>query len=250
MHVRTLAFLLVVVSARSAIGQTPPPAPPPRSETQVGGSFVGTSGNTETATVGADFLLRRRWPQWQIESTATAVRTTDHDVRTAERYLAAFRGQRKLTAILSASAGERAERDRLSGIEFRSILDGGLGIAIVRRPRWTLDTVTGIAWNHEQRTVGPDQNHPVGILQASSRLPLGAAADTTQRFTFYPDFTESSAYRSEAEVTAQAAMNNHLALKLGFLVRHSNAPVAGFLKTDRMSTASIVLRWQVAAPAP
>jgi putative salt-induced outer membrane protein len=250
MKTRALAFVIITGWATTATGQTPPKEPPPLWDTQVGGSFVGTSGNTDTTTVGADFGLHRRWPLWQIESTAVAVRTTDRSVRTAERYLAAFRGQRKLSSILSASAGERAERDRLSGIAFRSILDGGLGIAVVRIPEWTLDAVTGIAWNHEQPVIGPHRNHPVGILQALSRIPLGAAADTTQRITFYPDFKESSAYRSEAEVTAQAAMNSHLALKLGYLLRRSNAPVPGFKKTDTMSTASVVLRWKAASPAP
>jgi putative salt-induced outer membrane protein len=245
-----LVLWLVAGFGGPAAAQTPPKEPPPLWETQVGGSFVGTSGNTETTTLGADFGLHRRWPVWQIESTATAVRVTDRDVRTAERYLAAFRGQRKLSALLSLSAGERAERDRLSGIEFRSILDGGLGWALVRMPRWTLDGITGIAWSHERSTIGPDRDHPVGILQALSRIPFGAAGDTTQRITVYPDFKESSAYRSEGELTAQAAMNSHLALKLGYIVRRSNTPVPGFRKTDTMTTASVVLRWKSTAPAP
>ena len=38
--------------------------------------------------------------------------------------------------------------------------------------------------------------HPVGVLQLLSRIPFGAAGDTTQRFTHYPDFKESAAYRS------------------------------------------------------
>src|SRR4051812_43715588 len=256
MKAHALALFVLFASCATATAQPPAAAPPPVKEppplwdTQIGAAFVGTSGNTDTTTLGGDFGMHRRWPVWRIESTATAVRTTDNDVRTAERYLAAFRAQRKLTSILSLTTGERAERDRLSGIAFRNILDGGLGIAIINVPEWTLDAVTGIAWNHEQRSSGPDLNRPVGILQALSRIPLGASADTTQRFTFYPDFQESSAYRSEFELTAQAAMNNHLSLKLGYLVRHSNDPVPGFLKTDTTSTASVVLRWKAATPAP
>ena len=82
------------------------------------------------------------------------------------------------------------------------------------------------------------------------RLPLGATADTTQRFTFYPDFSQTSAYRSEAEITAQAAMNARLALKLGYLLRYSNDPVPTFKKTDNTMTASVVVRWKAATPAP
>jgi putative salt-induced outer membrane protein YdiY len=88
------------------------------------------------------------------------------------------------------------------------------------------------------------------VLQLLSRIPFGGAGDTTQRVTFYPDFTRSSAYRTEAEIAAQAAMNAHLALKIGYLLRRSNDPVPGFRKTDNTTTASVVLRWKAATPAP
>jgi uncharacterized protein DUF481 len=211
---------------------------------------VGTSGNSDTTTVGADFQMHRRWPVWQIESMASAVRTTDHGTFTAERYLGGLRGQRRLSKIISLTAGERAERDRLAGMAFRSITDGGLSWALVRDPRWLLDGLTSLALNHEHPVVGPDRNDPIGVLQALSRVVLGPAADTTQRFTYYPDFSDSTAYRAEAEVTAQAAMNSRLALKMAYLWRHSNAPAVGFMKNDSTATASVVVRWKAATAAP
>jgi putative salt-induced outer membrane protein YdiY len=238
----------------SALAQPPAPAAPkeptPLWDTQVGASFVDTSGNSDTTTFGADFSLHRHWPVWTIESSANAVRTTASDVKTAERYLGMIRGQRKLTSILSLSAGERAERDRFAGIDFRSILDAGLGWALVRQPAWTLDGVTAIAWNHESPIFGPTRDDPVGLLQLSSRTPFSATADSTQRFTFYPDFRESGAYRAEAELAVQAALNSRLALKVGYVWRYSNAPVLGFEKNDQLTTASVVLRWKSDQPAP
>jgi putative salt-induced outer membrane protein YdiY len=238
-----LTSLLLAIPGLAA-AQTPPP---PVWDTQVGASFVGTSGNSETSSTGADFSLHRRWPVWQLESAATAIRTSDHGLRTAERYLGTIRGQRKLGSVVGLSTGWRAERDKFAGINFRSVLDAGLSWALVRQPRWTLDGLTAVAWNHEKPTVGVSINDPIGVLQAVSRVPFGTAGDTTQRFTFYPNFSRSSAYRSEAELSAQAAMNSHLALKLGYLFRRSNLPVAGFKKTDNTMTASVVLRWRAAA---
>ena len=194
--------------------------------------------------------MHRRWPVWKIESAATAVRTTDRGIRTAERYLAALRGQRKLTPIFGLTAGERVERDRLAGMKFRSILDAGVSYALVRDPRWTLDGVTAIAWNHENPVSGPNRDDPIGVLQLVSKLPFSTTADSTQRFTMYPNFSRSSAYRSEAELTAQAAMNTRLGLKVGYLWRHSNEPVPGFLKNDSTVTASVVVRWKATTPAP
>jgi len=250
--VRFAISAICILFASSLFAQTAPPPkePPPLWDAQIGASFVGTSGNTDTSSAGLDFAAHRRGLVWQIESTASAIRTSSSDVTTAERYLGGVRLKRSLTDIIGLSVGERAERDQLSGIDFRSILDGSLSWKLLRSTAWTVDGVTGLGWNHESRTLGVDVDDPVAVLQVLSRIPFGAAGDTTQRFTAYPDLRNGSAYRQEAEVTAQAAMNAHLALKLGYLLRYSNAPVPGFLKTDQTETASVVLRWKASSPAP
>jgi putative salt-induced outer membrane protein len=242
-----LLFYAAVTSAQTA---APPKEPPPLWDVQLGASFVGTSGNSDTTTLGSDFSAHRRWPLWKIEAAATVVRTTDNGTKTAERYLAAFRADRKLTSRIDVSAGERAERDRLAGIDLRSITDVGLKYALVRTPGWTLDGLSSIALNHESPVEGEDLNHPIGVLQALSRLIFSKTSDSTQRITFYPDFEESDAYRTEAELTAQAAMTNRLALKVGYLFRYSNVPAFGFEKSDSTATASVVIRWKAATPAP
>jgi len=249
---RLTATVIAVLAFSSIVSaQTPPPKePPPLWDVQIGASFVGTSGNSDTASTGADFAAHRRGLVWLIDTTATAVKTSSDDATTAERYLAASRVQRKLTRIIGLSAGEKVERDRFAGIDFRSILDGGLSWALVRQPQWMLDGVTSLAWNHESRTTPPDLDDPIGVFQLLSRILFGAAGDTTQRFTYYPDFKTSSAYRTEAELTAQAAMAAHFALKIGYLLRYANEPVAGFKKTDNTTTASVVVRWKATTPAP
>lgn len=244
--------LLMVLAAVPVQAQPAAPAkePPPLWDVQLGAAFVGTTGNSDTTTFGSDFSLHRRWPLWVIEATATTVRTTDHDATTAERYIASFRGDRKLTPRIDFTTGERAERDRFAGISFRSITDAGLKYGLVRQSAWTLDGLTSIALNHEDYVQGENLNHVIAVLQALSKYAFSTSADTTQRFTFYPDFQQSEAYRAEAEVTAQAAMNSRLALKLGYLWRFSNVPAAGFVKSDNTATASVVLRWKAATAAP
>ena len=49
------------------------------------------SGNSDTASTGADFASHRRESVWLIDSTATAVRTNSDDKTTAERYLGMLR---------------------------------------------------------------------------------------------------------------------------------------------------------------
>src|SRR5262249_25655625 len=147
-------------------------------------------------------------------------------------------------------AGEHIERDVLAGVRARSIADGGVKWAALRQPAWTGDTLTSIGWDHEAYVVGPSVDDAISLLQALSKIVLSPTAHTTQRITLYPNPTRSDGYRAEAELTAQAAMNTRLALKAGYLWRYSNAPIAGFVKSDSTVTASIVVRWKAAQPAP
>jgi putative salt-induced outer membrane protein YdiY len=239
-----------VLAAAPVVAQTASKEPPPVWDAQLGASFVGTSGNSDTSTLGGDFSYHHRSLDWQLESTASAVRTSDHGTLTAEQYVATFRGRRKLRDSVGFSTGIRAERDRLSGVALRTILDAGLSWGLVESRRWTVDGLTSLAWNYEDRLSGPNLSHPIGTLQVLSRVPLGSSGSTTQRLTFYPDLQQASRYRGEAEVTAQAAMNSWLSLRFGYLLRYSNSPVPGFEKTDQTSTAAIVLHWRAATPAP
>ena len=249
----TLSLFAVLIIARSASAQAPaaaPKEPPPLWDVELGAAYVGTSGNTDTSSVGANFGAHRRGLVWQIESTATAVSVSTDDAKTAERYLGQVQATRKLNAIIGLTAGEKAERDRFAGIDFRNIINGGLSWVLVHSEDWTLDGLTALAWNHESSTIGPGRDDAMGVLQLLSRIPFGGSGNTTQRFTYYPDFTQSSAYRTEAEITAQASMTSRLALKFGYLFRYSNDPVPGFKKSDNTTTASIVLRWKADTPAP
>src|SRR5579864_7127059 len=143
MTARSICLLLIALSlpgAEVALAQTPPAKEPlPLWDVQVGASFVGTTGNSDTSSTGIDFAGHRRGDVWKIDSTATAVRTSDQGMTTAERYLGMVRGQRTLTPLVGVSVGERLERDRFSGIDLRSILDAGLSWALLRRTDWTLD---------------------------------------------------------------------------------------------------------------
>jgi putative salt-induced outer membrane protein YdiY len=242
-----------IAAAGAAIAQSPPaaapPEPPPIWDVQLGASFVGTSGNSETSSLGANLDAHRRWPVWTLDGVANAVRTSQNGIQTAEQYIGGIRAQRKLNDRIAATSGIRLERDRLAGLDVRSLVDGGLTYVLVKEPEWTLDGLSTLAWSREARVTGETLNETQGVLGVTSKYLFGAAGDTTQRFAFYPNFTTSTRYRSEAEITSQAAMNKRLALNLGFLWRYAHDPVPGFKQSDTTTTASVVMRFRSDKPA-
>jgi len=243
-------FVGFVAATGRASAQAPAPEPPPPWELKLGASFVGTSGNSDTSSTGADFDAYRQWDVWRLEGAASAVLTSQNGEQTAEQYLAGIRAKRSLTDRISATSGLKLQRDRLSGLDLRSLLDGGLAYLLVKRPEWELNGLTTMVWSHENRTTGEVLDEAQAALQLVNKYVFGSSGETSQRFTFYPNFSNATAYRSEAELTAQASMNKRLALKFGFLWRYAHDPVPGFKRTDTTTTASIVVRWRADAPPP
>jgi len=227
----------------------------PGSDTQLGASFVGSNGNAHISTVGVDMSTTDRRPPWKFEAAFNAVRSATRDAlgidQTLERYLENARIRRKISKLLSVTAGERLEHDPVAGMELRSIVDAGLGWKLADRPDWSLDAITALAWNHEHpvtAVASVDRDDPVGLFQLLNKVALGKTGSTTQRFTAYPDFRDTALSRLEGELTAQAAMNARLALKLGFLIRYVNTPLPGLKSTDTTATASIVFTWKTPPP--
>jgi putative salt-induced outer membrane protein YdiY len=214
------AFLLAIAAAlavaRPSLAQAPAP---PAWDLELGASFVGTSGNAETSSTGANLTLHRRWPNWQIESESTAIRDQENGSRTTERYLTSLRAQRPLSPLVGMTTQARVERDLIAGISFRSILDAGVNWALVHSERWTVDGISAAAWSHEEQFDGLRRDDPTGLVQLVSEIKVGATGDTTQRVSYYPNFGRRTAYRSEVDLSMQAAMNSRLALKLGYLLR-------------------------------
>jgi len=252
----SLFFVLNIVAARSVVAQPPkPPEPDPGSDTQLGASFVGVRGNAESVTLGADFSTNYRHKPWRFDAAASAVHTSGDNVQAIDRDIESTRVKRDLTPIIALTAGQKLEHDPNSGIDLRSIVDGGLAWKLVRQPSWTLDGVTAIGWNHEHpvetfEPAVPSTNHTVGVLEALSKVPFSATGSTTQRVTWYPDFTNFDGTRLEAELTVQAAMSQRIALKLGYLVRYVNVPLPGLKNTDTTAAASVVMTWKNPPPPP
>jgi len=252
-RVETLVGLALIVwlgLTGLVLAQSPAPAAgpdkdaPPHWDLELGVSYVGTSGNSATSSAGANFAHHHRHGPWHLEVTGSALRASDNGDVTADHYIGAVRGARDVSSLLGVSVGERAERDSLSGVAFKNVLDASVTWVIVRSPRGTLDALTGLAIYHQQPIEGSLRHHPVGLLQLAGRMPLGTAGELTGRFTGYPDLDDRSESALEIEVTAEAALNSHFSLKFADLLQYSHAPAPGFQTTGNTVTASVEVKWR------
>jgi putative salt-induced outer membrane protein YdiY len=194
--------------------------------------------------VGGNLLWRRTEKAWKYETGALLVRAADGSRTTAARYGAHLTGERQVSERLGATGGLRLERDRLAGLNLRSLLSAGLSYGLVRRERLLVDTRAAVTWNHEdQRQLGARDNAGLA-LEALGTVTLSPTAQTTQRLAVFPNLVEGDDYRLEGEVALSATINTRFAVELAYLLRYDNRPVPTFEHTDTTATASIVFKVQ------
>lgn len=224
----------------------PQPVPPPKPPTwdfKLGLSYLATEGNAETSSAGVDTSYRREWGVWSLDANAAAVRATRNDVETAESAHSQLRGRRKIIDGLEATAGLRGETNRFAGIEMRTIADTSLSWSAVTTPTWRLRTLYGLSWTREE----PKGERPVssslgGLLQLQNTVKISESSELNGQVTAYPDMEDTGDYRINANLALQAALNRHLALRLGYDLKYDNEPIRGFERTDTTSTASLVVQ--------
>jgi putative salt-induced outer membrane protein YdiY len=222
---------------------TPPPKPPPTWNFKLGLSYLATAGNADTSSAGVDAGYRREWGVWSLDANAAAVRATRNDVETAESASSQLRGRRKIVDGLEATAGLRSEMNRFAGIDLRTIADTSLSWNAVTTPSWRLRTLYGLSWTREEpRGERPVSTSLGGLLQLQNTVKISEGSELNGQVTAYPDMEDTEDYRINANLALQAALNRHLALRIGYDLKYDNEPIRGFERTDTTSTASLVVQ--------
>jgi putative salt-induced outer membrane protein len=239
--------LLLLMGTRAAAQQ--PPAPKPKLkpklawDLRLGLSYLATTGNTDTSSAGIDASYRQAWGPWSLEGTAAAVQAARNDEETAENYTVQLRGQRKIADALEITTGLKGERNRFAGLDYRTILDTSLRWSLFDSPLMKIHTLSGLSWTREEpRGERPFDDSFGALLQINSLAKLSPTAEFNSQITTYPDLEDTDDYRINGHLAIQAALNAHLALRLGYELRYDNEPVRGFERTDTTSTASLVVQ--------
>jgi putative salt-induced outer membrane protein len=236
-------FLLLAVALASPPQPVPAPAPAPAWDAKVGLSYLSTSGNSETSSGGFDAGFNRAWKSWALEGSANGLSATRKERRTVERFGAQARLKRRLRKFLQLTFGARWERDRFAGLDSRQTADVSLLWEIRETPNWKLRALAGLSAGRED----PRGDRPMvdsfgALLQVNGDAKLSETASWDGQLTLFPNFDDWEDYRLQGKLGLQAALNQHLGLRLGYDLKYDHEPVPGFATTDTATTASLVLQ--------
>lgn len=217
-------------------------APEPLWTAKLALSYVATTGNSETTTLGSAFEAKRRPDPWGLDLTASYDRAEDSDVVESERAAGGVRARRALCERWELFGEATGESDEFAGIDLRVVLTTGGTVHALLGPVHRLDFDLGLSWTDEDRVEPePDVDFAGALAGLDYSWKISERAAFGQRLASFPSFDRSSDWRLESATTLEAAMTERLALQLAYEVRHSNEPVGGRDDTDTTTRMSLVL---------
>lgn len=206
----------------------------------LGLSYLATSGNADTSSLGIEATVKRKPAPWGIDIAALALRAEKDGVKTAERVFGRARGERALSERWGVFLGASAEKDTFAGLDLRGTLEAGAAYRLLAGPEHELAFDAGATLTREERTSGVNDDF-VGALAGLTYawVPM-EGVKVSERLLVYPNLDESSDWRLVSEAALQAALSRRFSLKIGLAVRYDHEPPPGFDATDTATTASLV----------
>lgn len=201
--------------------------------------YVKTSGNTKTETLNTKAKAELDQEIWRHKLNFDALRTSDQDTTTADRYMISGQSDYKLKGkknflFIFASY----EDDRFSGYEYQMTEAIGYGRRVLDANNMTLDLEIG---------PGARQSKVEATGDTENEMLVRGAARYAWKITNHSELTEDLTIDVGEDVTVTKSItgltskiNSSLATKLTYTVKNTSKVPAGVKKTDTELAVTLV----------
>lgn len=200
--------------------------------------LVIASGNTDTKTLNTELRLAYTRERWNNASRFSFFRSeTDSDVD-ASRFVFNNNTNYSLSDMSYLTGVVRYDRDRFSSFEYQTSLALGYGRKLIDTERQGLSVEAGPGVRFSEiRDTGDTETDLIGRAALDYRFAISETASLTNRALVE---TGSSNTFVENETALTVDINDSLAVKTGFSVRHNTDVERGRDKTDYLSTVNLI----------
>lgn len=200
--------------------------------------FTSTRGNTETTNIYANIQAQNELAKWRHNARANILYNAQSGSTDAERYIAAWESDRKLSERTWVFGAARYQNDRLSSIEQQFSVTGGWGKRFIDRERQTFESTfgAGFKWFQEQDSNDTDSE---GILRYTGDYKLKTTANSNFGQYLLIEAGESNTF-IESITSFTANINKKLATKITYNLQHNTNVPASSYNTDTVTAVTLV----------
>lgn len=233
-RLRTAGILLAVLAltGNTAI------ADPLTGEGEFGLSI--TSGNTESESFVGKAKFEKKSAPWTHSAAFEALKTATDGITNAERYAGNLKTARDLNDLVYLFGAARYDSDKFSGFSYQSSIAAGVGFHVIKPDPTLLDLEAGVGYRADRTLVGEELRD--AILRGLLRFEHQITGNTKFLETALAEIGEDNTF-AESFTGLNVAMNNALALRLGYTVKHNTDPPPGNNKTDYYTSVTLVFKF-------
>lgn len=235
-----LSAAILVLSVGSASAEDAPPGPWSGSGEL---SFVSTSGNTDTESLGLGLEITYKPGVWTTEAKLGYLRAETESELTAEKLNGFLELRRSLSERFDIYARATYLQNEFAGLNSSwGIEVGGLYKALTG-DRHFLDLSAGLGYTTEDRTSEADRDFAMATLAAQYKWAVSRTTDFTNDFYYIYDFDDSEDWRIANATALSTSINSIFSLKVAYALTYLNQPPVGFEKRDAVSSVALVAKF-------
>jgi putative salt-induced outer membrane protein len=239
LHRAVVTLVVSLLSVTAAAAQDAKPDSVKPLKVTVGLAYLNASGNTDVTSLTLNERIEWKRPHFLWTQSANAVNSTNDGEESANLLAIGLRGDWKPKGRLSVYGLVNYDRNRFANIGRRFEEGAGLGYALIDRPRHRLTTELGSQFVQQENLEKVSDSFLAGRAAEVYRYTFKENSYVEERVEFLPNLETSEDYRMNGEAHLVAPLSQHLAIKLGYVVRFDNLPEPGVKKTDRFLTSGL-----------
>jgi putative salt-induced outer membrane protein len=219
------------------------PKPPPLWSGKAEVSYVATSGNSDTKTLGAAGEAEYQPGLWSGKLKLELVRAEAGGKVNARSFAGLLRGARKLSLRLETYAQGTYLENTFAGIDRRLGGEAGLAYLLVVHDPHSLKAEGGLGYTKENRSNGDDRSFATGRLGLLYKWKFSKTAEFSEEASFTESLKDSKDWRFGSATSLSASMTTVLSVKISYVIQTLNQPVPGKKKTDTITSAALVAKF-------
>ena len=222
----------------------PPPPPDPLWFGKANFSFLSTSGNTDTTSIGAGAEVNYNPKPFLFTLKGAYLYSQTDGEATAESTVASMRGNYDITPRFYVFAGAGYLRNTFSGIDSLWSVDGGAGYKLFDGPAQFLKAEGGVGWANEKDIIDdviqPSRSYANVRAALYYKWQFTKNAAFTNDFSYLLDLDDTANYFIANKAAITADISKVFALQASWTLLWRNQPVEGFGHTDTATAVGIV----------
>jgi putative salt-induced outer membrane protein YdiY len=211
-----------------------------------------TRGNSALLAYNLSAKLSRTVPRDKITAYATAVYATDDTTppgrTTAHAVLGGARMDYNLTEQFFVFGFADFAFDEFQHLDLRSVLGGGVGYHVIKRKDTMLDVFAGGDYDRENFSPNPPLTL-TGLTRNTAEIVAGeeltwalnSRTSVNERFSFFPNISETGEYRFQLDSTAATKLKSWLSWQITFSDRYLSNPLPGLKSNDQLLSTGLRL---------